>query len=195
MWTWQLQTPASHYGIIEQLVAGQGMDITNAELEKALGLQLSTVADPEPESNNHYYYIRSWAITYADLSRVFAYWKENDILSPTQWTWMAWQIDVHAPETTVFFRYVGMTEGRRPVDRFMEDLIMRRHGLLAAFQSALLQVAPDVAASAQVYLIPSATMTAAAQQSFVDDRERILVALLGGRNRLLNRQVGGPECA
>ncbi|KAJ3154700.1 hypothetical protein HDU89_007940 [Geranomyces variabilis] len=186
-----MQTPASHYGVIEQLVAGQSMDVTDAELERALGLEPSKVTDPEPASINHYYYIRSWAITYADLSRVFAYWKENDILTPAQWTWMAWRVDTHAPETTVFFRYVGMTEGRRPVDRFIDDLMSRRHGLLAAFHNALLQVAPDVAASARAYLIPSATMTVAAQQGFVDDRERILVALLGGRNKLLNRQVGG----
>ncbi|KAJ3172623.1 hypothetical protein HDU88_005953 [Geranomyces variabilis] len=185
------KTPASHYGVIEQLVAGQSMDVTDAELERALGLQPSKVTDPQPASNNHYYYIRSWAITYADLSRVFAYWKENDILAPAQWTWMAWRVDTHAPETTVFFRYVGMTEGGRPIDRFFEDLMSRRHGLLAAFHDALLQVAPDVAASARAYLIPSATMTVAAQQGFVDDRERILVALLGGRNKLLNRQVGG----
>ncbi|KAJ3165015.1 hypothetical protein HDU87_003392, partial [Geranomyces variabilis] len=185
------KTPASHYGIIEQLVAGECMDVTDAELEQALGLELSSLTDPAPASNNHYYYIRSWAITYADLSRVLAYWKENDILSPAQWTWMAWRIDTHAPETTMFFRYVGVTEGRRPVDRFMDDLIKRRHGLLAAFQNALLQVAPDVAASVRVYLVPSATMTAAAQQGFVDDRESIIVAFLGGRNKLLNRQAGG----
>ncbi|KAI8587445.1 hypothetical protein BDZ88DRAFT_454110 [Geranomyces variabilis] len=64
-------------------------------------------------------------------------------------------------------------------------------GLLAAFHDALLQVAPDIAANPRVYLIPSATMTVAAQQGFVDDRARIPVALLGGRNKLLNHQVGG----
>ncbi|KAJ3170034.1 hypothetical protein HDU87_000501, partial [Geranomyces variabilis] len=30
------KTPASHYGIIEQLVAGECMDVTDAELEQAL---------------------------------------------------------------------------------------------------------------------------------------------------------------
>ncbi|THY03750.1 hypothetical protein D6D03_04154 [Aureobasidium pullulans] len=168
--------------------------VTNAELGRILSLEHSTAVSLPTKENFHHFYIRSWTFSYNELAALCDHMRADG----------AWHVEVsdwlnvaklHRQKTDVFtIRYAGTVLGPgRPWDRYAEDLESRTSGILAEFTRAIDTVVPHVGQAAQIFLLRDASVAqndALMALSDPEDRERMLIELLGHRS-LLNRQRGG----
>jgi hypothetical protein len=102
------------------------------------------------------------------------------------------RIAIEKKDRVFYIRYVGMTakEGHTGWDRYKEDLKGRKSGILAEFLTEVHNTYPEVECEVHELVDASYPDFPAPEQTVMDERERVLIALFH-RNFVLNQQGGG----
>jgi hypothetical protein len=169
------------------------MTTSDDDLAKAVllrRLERPTASDRAEWRTRQTFYVRSLRLTVGELRIVVDSWrkerKEHGIVDV--WNGLIAESQLHDNDA-VWVRYVGTTK-RDGYTRFVEDRTGRKYGQYHSFVTTVEKCLPG--ANWAVYEFVRASIPEPAPLQLVDDRERLLIALLGYGNRgLLNRQPGG----
>jgi hypothetical protein len=192
--SWMLPGPSTTPDQLKIFYAVQNypMVVPTADLAKILKLERSTVASP-PTAPGQHFYSRSWEFTAQQLTAIVQLMVKDHVYLDECTAWMD-AVSIHNTPRhpcTFTIRYIGTVKGPgRPIDRYLEDLHSTKSGILGDFLNAVEQLFPEVAAAAQVHLIPEASITEDGPRFVAEDTERVLIELFHHRT-LLNRQLGG----
>lgn len=170
--------------------------VTTSELSDIFHLQQCHAATPPQADAAMVYYIRTFPILRSQLLTIIADWELSSRYYDTVPHWLNHLKSMKSDDTTLYIRYIGMTEGGKTAwGRFWDDIIKRKSGILAAFLGEIVNRYPDVLDNSTIHEVLSATYrdlppTKRTPGRILDDRERVLIALFN-RNVLLNQQPGG----
>lgn len=172
--------------------------LTDPELKDCLDLVESETQVHEPGTAN--YYIHSSTMKVEQLRDVMAALIKDDPDAhyPEIDAWTS-EIETHnlKDPNHVHIRYVGMSDYVRGLGRLNQSIRQSaNNSVLGTFAHKLIDICGDVWHEGKTWEIPRATVPPlnadlrSIPQERKDDRERLLIALLGS-DSLLNRQLGG----
>lgn len=173
--------------------------ISDAELESIFELSRSTAATRAPAPGHAIYYMRSFRLTVRHLLDIIAEWESvgtPHLIFDECESWKE-QTEYVALDEEIYIRYVGMSQRVSGYERFADDLVHRRGGIMGAFLTAIGSECAEVLKKCAVYEFVSAELRPYIPNDqhdgawrAADLREQALIALMG-RQSLLNRQSGG----
>jgi hypothetical protein len=190
------------YDMIEKLIHKPLLISTN-ELCQILELRLCTKETSPQEGVAAIYYIRTFPITVGALKSIIASWETAHRRYDPVPFWSTFiELNKLHDNQLLYVRYIGMSQslGTTGWKRFHDDLSQRKNGILAAFTEEILRNYPTAFRATEVHEIMGASLVNLPPQpghpalipvkSFIDDRERIIIALFNHKY-LLNQQTGG----
>ncbi|KAK4889161.1 hypothetical protein LTR27_011996 [Elasticomyces elasticus] len=166
------------------------LTVTDDQLGQIINMEPSVQSDP-PSALGSHFYLRSWPLTADEMDVLLDYMAANEMRFEETDRWRE-SVELHRrnPSAVFTLRYAGTVDGpRRPIDRFDEDLVQRKSGVLAETLQAMADCLPDVAAAYKVHTLTDAFIDSASLLS-KDDVERVLIEFFD-HPTLFNRQKGG----
>jgi hypothetical protein len=176
---------------IVRMVLHDPLSVSNLQLSQILRLRPCTDNTPPQTGVKCVYYIRTFALRKSQLETILATWETaNKRFEPMPY-W-GHRIAIEKKDTMFYIRYVGMTarQGLTGWDRYKEDIKGRKSGVLAEFLTEVLNTYPEVECEVHELVDASYPDFPAPEQTVMDERERVLIALFH-RNFVLNQQGGG----
>ena len=177
------------------------MHLSTEELGRFMELRPVSVNTPAQEGAAFVYYFREFEFEAPEFSRLLDLFGNCNFADPKIETWKQVRDRPMNNEANVFVRYVGMTTSRKTGwNRLDEDHHnQRKYGIYSKFLELLKSHMPSILNDVKVFEFPRATYSSTLPPdrrsgkrplTLVDDRERILIALLN-KEVLLNQQAGG----
>ena len=166
--------------------------VTDVELREMLDLQLSNTTSARPSPGQVTFYIRSFCFEAGQLATVLQdLFRRGDMSLESSTSWLEIANDVSS-SLPIFIRYCGMSTTRSAWERHISDMKSKTLRPMHRFLQATNLLFPEIIKEANIFEVSRAFVAYPSDQSWVDLRERALIALLG-KDTLLNSASGGKH--